>query len=105
MNALLLLVHHRFYAEQLQKNPGRGVPSRYFTSWNLHFWRVFPLKFEELTFEIALRLILGGWSNRAVFHVDRKQLMDVSVGFRSVEISVEELKRQEPGSWNPENRK
>ena len=42
-----------------QSNPGRGVPRRYFTSWNLHFRRVLPLKFERLTFEIALSLIWG----------------------------------------------
>ena len=43
-----------------KNNPGRGVPLRYSTSWNLHFWRILPLESEKLTFAIAPRLILGG---------------------------------------------
>ena len=44
----------------VNQNPGRGVPLRYTTSWNRHFWRVLPLKSEILTFAIAPRLMLRG---------------------------------------------
>ena len=44
----------------VESNPGRGLPLRYSTSWNLQFGRVLPLKSEKLTFAIAPRLILGG---------------------------------------------
>ena len=44
----------------VKKNPGRGVPLRYSTSWHLHFWRGLPPKFDKLTFSIAPRLILSG---------------------------------------------
>ena len=39
----------------VKSNAGRGVYNSYSTSWNLHFWRVFPLNSEKLTFAIAPR--------------------------------------------------
>ena len=44
----------------VESNPGRGVQNSYSTSWNLHFWRVFPLKSEELSLANAPRNLQGG---------------------------------------------
>ena len=43
----------------IKSNPGRVVQNSYSTSLNLHFWRVFPLKSEILTFVIAPRQLEG----------------------------------------------
>ena len=39
----------------VKNNPGCGVHNSYSTSWNLHCWRVFPLKSKKVTFAIPLR--------------------------------------------------
>ena len=36
----------------VKRNPGREVQNSYSTSWNIHFWRVFPLESEKLKYAI-----------------------------------------------------